>query len=352
MKSKKLNNDCAKSIEGLNAIYEYMFVIYFSKGNYANTLESLGLFSLLPPFFRHNVLEKYHYDLLATINSYKKLLKAIEGQKSLTKVDFDKHLKYAINDILYQLSNIYRDFSCFDCFSNAESLSLIDAIYSNDFVYSYQTNEMHLAMECFLNPSVYRFYNNFKHLLVFNNKIILNNKKAFNKEIKKKYECYEQIVLELDGDLKTAVEYLLEFNIIRQRVLLDKLFLAKMKAKGVDIAIKFISNGIDLDEIYDFESIKHGLKNNEAIKQHYGEIKNMQDYFIDKTKRVDDNIQNQGGLPYKTFEEAKTAFEKHVYDHDLENYDVRYLKLLMEETYDRIISDSQPIKDLSKYFAG
>ncbi|ULO02448.1 hypothetical protein AVANS_1852 [Campylobacter sp. RM5004] len=172
---KKLNDDCIKSIESLNAVYEYMFVIYFSKGNYANNLETLGLFSLLPPFFRHNVLEKYHYDLLTTISSYRKLFKTIEERKYSLEADFNHHLKHAIDDILYQLSNIYRDFGCFNCFSNAKSLSLIDAIYSNDFVYSYQKNEIHLAMECFLNHRVYRFYNNFKHLINFNNENTLEN---------------------------------------------------------------------------------------------------------------------------------------------------------------------------------
>lgn len=353
---KKLNDDCNKSIKSLNAVYEYMFVIYFSKGNYANNLETLGLFSLLPPFFRHNVLEKYHDNLIETIKGYKTLLKIMEEQKSSSKADFNPHLKYAINDILYQLSNIYRDFSCFNCFSNAKSLSLIDAIYSNDFVYSYQKNEMHLVMECFLNRSVYGFYNKFKHLLVFNNKKKLNYKKfkdcknVFDKEMGERHGYYKQIVLELDGDLKIAVKYLLEFNIIRQRVLLDKLFLAKMKAKGVDVAIEFISNEIDLDEIYDFEKAKHMCKDDKIKKPRFINAKNMKEHFIGKTKRVNNNIQNQDGLPYETFERAKTAFEKHVYDHDLENRDVRYLKLLMEETYDRIISDSEPIKDLSKYF--
>lgn len=308
---EKLREDRDKADDNLNKIYEYMFVIYFSKSKYANNLTNLELFSLLPPFFRHNVLCRYFSVINKIVSGSTDIIVYLRGADNLDEKKLEEY-KMAIHDIKISLENIYDGISNYNDLSQKNNFYAIDSVI--DYIYITCKDEVKYSYSSVFNKnSSFDFF-----------KKINNSNIKFNNII-----ALRQWLDKLNKEDIKIIEKIKEINVLKLWAYSDKFLLAKFKDKGIEEALRYIDN------------------NTHSIC--IGDPKKFKDFFKSKICAVDCKMTEDDIPQYKTFEEAKKHFEIKKNDYDLEKEDVKYLVMLIAETYNRVIDDSNPIKDLNKY---
>lgn len=309
---EKLKEDRDKANDNLNKIYEYMFIIYFLKSKYANNLTNLGLFSLLPPFFRHNVLCRCFSVINKIVCGSTDIIAYLRGEDNLDEKKLEEY-KMAIYDVKISLENIYDGISNYNDLSQKNNFYAIDSVIS--YVVNFRGDNFSLGFS-----DIFKKNNSFDFLKKIN-KININFKNT---------TTLKQWLAKLNKEDINIIEKIKEINLLKLWAYADKFLLAKLKDQGIEKTLIYIDK-----EMYNFC---------------VGELKIFKKSFRYKICEVDKKIRENGGQPYKTFEEAKKYFEIKKNDYDLEQEDVKYFALLITETYNRIIDDSKPIKDLNKYF--